>query len=99
MIWPQEHWDRVKRLALKLHTDGCSGVPDLWFRLCCFDHDIAYRTGCTVDGTPITRAEADANLRHCMQDASPVGIFSPLALIYWTGVRLFGAKAYTPEED
>lgn len=93
-MYPSDHWDRVKLVAEKLNADGCSGVPDLWFRLCCYDHDICYRTGKTAEDEPITRWEADKRFRQCMTTVSPVGRASPVSWLYWVGVRIFGGAAW-----
>ena len=93
------YWQRVKAHAKILRGDGCTDVPDFWFRKCCDEHDIHYRTHQMEDGQPVTKAEADAKLRGCIRSNSPlryVGLsaLSPLALIYWGGVRLFGGHAW-----
>jgi hypothetical protein len=88
-----DYWARVRRRAKELKSDGCSGVPD--FHLdCCLEHDIAYRTGHTVDGEPLTRAEADARLRRCIQKDSSLGVLDPMSWWRWAGVRLFGASSW-----
>lgn len=104
MNTPAEHWRRVVALAQKLNTDGCTGVPDLWFRLCCYDHDIAYRTGLDVDGKALDRTTADHNLRRCMAEQSPLakigcGVLSPLSWLYWAGVRLGAASHWLKERN
>ena len=97
MTSPKEHWSRVQTIARKVHADGCTGVPDLWFRVCCYEHDICYRTGRTFDGWAVSRWQADRRLRHCMYEASPLGRFSILAWVYWLGVRLLAKTAYKGE--
>ena len=97
--WTEEYRQLVRQKAKELGSDGCSGVPD--FHLDgCFEHDIAYRTGCDVYGNPITRAEADRRFRIYIQKHSPLaklklGFFSPMSWWRWAGVRLFGGSSYT----
>ena len=88
------YWAAVRARAAELKADGCSGVPE-FYRDCCMNHDIHYRTHKTLEGEPITRAEADARFRRCMQDRSRFGKSSPMALWRWLGVRLFGRKAWS----
>lgn len=85
----EEYWQAVRKRAKELHSDGCSHAKD-WYLDCCLQHDIAYRQGCSVDGTPMTRTHADAQFRHCIQQRSPLGRCSPMSWVRWTGVRLFG---------
>jgi hypothetical protein len=87
------YWERVRERANDLESDGCSGVPD--FHLdCCLEHDIAYRTGATVDGAPMTRAAADARLRRCIQSRSAAGVLSPMSWWRWLAVRLFASRSF-----
>lgn len=79
--------------ALELGSDGCSGVTEA-FLDCCLEHDIAYRTGRTVEGEILTRAEADRRFRECMQAKSRLGIFNPMSWWRWIAVRFFGRGAW-----
>jgi hypothetical protein len=79
-----------------LSSDGCTGVTEA-YQPCCHEHDIAYATGRTVEGAPVTRAEADAMFRRCIQARSPLGRLSPMAWWRWAGVRVFGAGRYHPQ--
>lgn len=88
------YWEGVRARANELESDGCSVVTEA-FQQCCFEHDIAYRTGARLDGTPITRREADARFRQCMQLRSRFGKVSPMAWWRWAGVRLFGRGKFT----
>lgn len=88
-----EYWDRIRQLAAELKSDGCSGVPD-FYKDCCDEHDIHYRTRKDIDGNPITRAEADARIRACIQERSRFGILSPMAAWRWLGLRLLGGRAW-----
>lgn len=83
----QTYWDQVRDEAGRLGTDGCTGVSGLFVE-CCMEHDIHYRTGKTLGGTPITKREADARLRACMMSRSKLGYFSPIAWWRWAGLRL-----------
>ena len=90
-------WERVRAKAKELGSDGCTGVKD--FHLdCCLLHDIYYRTGADLDGSPVSRREADAALRKCIQSRSALGKASPLAAIRWIGTRLLGGlRGYGPK--
>lgn len=87
-----QYWADVRQKAADLKSDGCSFVADIYVD-CCYEHDCAYRTGTRMDGTPITRREADARFRQCIQKHSVFGRFSPLSWWRWAGVRLFGRTA------
>ena len=84
------YWQRVKDYARQLGGDGCSGPTLQLFRECCDEHDIHYRTGRRLDGRPITRGEADAEFRRCMQERSPGGRWHPLPWWRWAAVRVAG---------
>ncbi len=58
------------------------------------EHDIHYRTGATLAGVEISRAEADKIFRECMQARSIFWIFSPMSWWRWAAVRLFGVGSY-----
>lgn len=85
------YWDRVRDKAYELGTDGCSGATGA-FAECCYEHDIFWRTGKTLNGKPITRKEANTRFRHCMQARSRFGFFSPMAWWRWAAVTLVGKK-------
>lgn len=91
-----DYWTKVKALAWALKGDGCSGVPDLFYRPCCDLHDIFYRTGADVDGTRVTRREADRRFRECLQKQGKTPILGThiLPFFYWLGVRWFGETAW-----
>lgn len=90
------YWDRVKALAWALKGDGCTAVPDLTYRQCCDEHDIHYVTGMTVEGTPITRFEADNRFFKCMKETGKTPIIGThiIPAIYWVGVRIFGGGVW-----
>jgi hypothetical protein len=87
MSTPPDYWDLVRAKAKELNSDGCTVVADIYVD-CCFEHDLAYRTGLTVYGDPITRKEADVRFRKCIQSHSKLGKFSPLSWVRYAGVRL-----------
>lgn len=70
--------------------NGCTGVPDIWVE-CCNEHDVDYYEGI------LTRAEADAKFRRCMQAKSIFGRWSPMAFWRWCGVRMFGRFFHKPK--
>ena len=95
------YWDRVKALAWALKGDGCSGgAPDLNYRPCCDRHDIHYKTGFDLDGTRITRKQADGMFFDCMKEHGKVPILGTLILpfLYWGAVRLFGETAWDKDK-
>jgi len=87
---------RVRQLAAALQGDGCTASPDLFYRECCDEHDVYYRTGRDLGGEPITRAEADRRLRACMKRAGKTLIVGRWLLpwCYYGAVRLFGGAAW-----
>lgn len=87
-----EYWAKVAEKAMALGADGCSGPTLQVHRACCDEHDIHYRTGQRLDGTPITRREADAEFRRCMQERSRLGKWTPMAWWRWAAVRTFGGQ-------
>lgn len=91
-------WDKVKSMAAALKGDGCTASPDLAYTRCCDEHDIHYRTGKTINGKPITRAQSDAQLRECMKRAGKTPVVGRWLLpwVYWSAVRLFGRQAWNP---
>ncbi len=89
----EDYWSRVRKKAAELQSDGCSGVLDVYLE-CCEEHDVHYRTHQTIDGKPITRAEADQQLRNCIQEKSRFGVFSPVSWWRWLGLRLVGGWAW-----
>lgn len=88
-------WRHVRRLAAKLHSDGCTGVPDLWFSDCCRQHDIEYRTGRTWRGRATSRWQADWRLARCVYQRAITPIDRYVgSLMIWIGVRVLGARAW-----
>lgn len=89
---------KIAELAAALKGDGCTSSPDLFYRRCCDEHDIYYRTGRDLDGNPISRAEADRRLRNCMRAAGKTPVIGRhlLPWVYWAAVRLFGRGHYNP---
>jgi len=87
----EQYWKDIETKAQELGSDGCTVVADFYLP-CCYEHDIAYRTGCDVYGNPVTRAHADSEFRRCMQSRSRLGILNPMSWWRWIGVRLFGRR-------
>ena len=92
----KRYWTRVKEMAAALHGDGCTASPDLFYRRCCDEHDIHYRTGKTVDGEPITRAQSDKRLFQCMKKAGKTPVLGRflIPLTFWFMVRVFARNAW-----
>ena len=87
-------------LARLLEANGCTSAPDLCFEDCCNGHDVEYRTGKTIDGEPVSRAEADAKFLRCMserakQDKAAAAVLAP---IYYAAVRVFGESHWIDYE-
>ena len=79
-----EEWALVRRAE----NDGCTGVID-WQVDCCRMHDYYYRHGIHwLDGLPVTRTQADAAYRQCMQERA--AWWNPIPVIRWIGVRILG---------
>ena len=95
---PRGYWQRVKETARELGGDGCSGPTLQFHRACCDEHDIHYRTGRRLDGQPITRREADAAFRRCMQERSPMGALAPMSWWRWAAVRVMGWRFWQGHE-
>ena len=96
MIFDEDGWvDKVKEKAKELNLvfDGCTGVPDYYIS-CCDYHDFMYRTHTDINGDPVTRSDADAMFRRCIQASSRFKKGSPMAAWRWMGVRLFGRRAW-----
>lgn len=90
------------KLPVGWSKDGCSGVPDLIFVLCCDHHDFLYQEG----GDKRQRLHADRTFYHCMikrawSNKSWVPFFGwfLLANVYYLGVRLFGGKYFNWKES
>lgn len=83
----KRYWERIADKAAELGTDGCTGATGA-FRDCCLEHDIHWRTGKTLDGTPISKQEANNRFRSCMQSRSIFGYYSPVAWYRWCAVSL-----------
>lgn len=84
-----DEWAAIVSQAAMLGVDGCTNAIDRSV-LCCYEHDIAYRTGKDFRGQPITRAEADRNFRRCVQSFAKLGKWSPTSYLRWAMVRMFG---------
>ena len=92
------YWQQVRNVADMMGSDGCTGVAD-FFKDCCLEHDIHYRTGKTITGAIITRRQADALFRQCMQERSKLGRYSPMSWWRWAAVRLLGRTRWEGERD
>lgn len=83
------YWGRVRHVARQLGSDGCTGVKD-WYLDSCFEHDIHWRLGQTIDGYLISIAEANTRLRLVIQSRSRFGVLSPLSWGRYVGTSIFG---------
>lgn len=108
------YFDWVESEAALIETDGCSKVSGA-YRRCCLVHDLSYyyAKAPTVayklylqgidnywqQAASIDQAEADADLRRCMQSQSKLGFWSPLAVIRWSVLKMVGKKAWQGHRD
>ena len=95
-------WLRAE--ASEIDTDGCSGVTgvmveccyqhdvEFWYGRCARDAYRHLKQGVEADYWGAARrlsfADANANLRKCMQARSRFGLYSPLAIIRWIGTTV-----------
>ena len=94
LYWPSLTQDDFDLIGKFVESDGCTGVPD-FYRDCCVIHDWWFRTHRNLDGTSITEARANSNLKQCIQTRSVLGKASLIARLWYWGVRKFGKKAWT----
>jgi hypothetical protein len=90
-MYTEKEYQLLQDKAAELKFDGCTGVIDFYVD-CCNHHDFMYRTGNNIRGIPVSRKEADAEFRRCMQSRSRLGICNPMSWWRWIGVRLFGRR-------
>lgn len=88
--------------AAEINADGCSGVTGACVE-CCEQHDLEFYYGKDAhsayryfkagshqpwrDAKPTTFGDANAKLRKCHQARSPLGMYSPMAIWRWLGVK------------
>lgn len=77
----------ITKKALELGSDGCSKVLDTSI-ICCYEHDIPYRTGRNYKGEEVTKADTDKRFRECIQEESTNKVRGFIAS--WT--RWFGVS-------
>lgn len=103
----REFVDQESRL---IRSDGCSKASGA-YAFHCRVHDLEYWYAAdAVDAyrwyllgagdywrqaRAITQAEADAHLRDGMQSDSPLGFFSPMAIIRWGVLKAIGKRAWS----
>lgn len=93
--------EKAKLIWKSIRGDGCSSVPDFnsRYRGCCNRHDRDYRTHVDSEGWPLTKAQADARFRHCLQRRGKTFFGrNVLSWIYWAGVALAGQKHWDKNE-
>jgi hypothetical protein len=83
------YWVKLRRRAKELKSDGCTGVPDFYLDAC-YEHDVHWRTGHTLDGQRISTRQANLRFRLVIQDRSPFGRFSPMSWWRWAVVSVTG---------
>ena len=72
--------------SVERQGDGCTMVPDFNFRDCCQQHDMGYMNPAT------TRLQDDIALYKCIRSKTPW--YSPIAMVYFLGVRALGESRY-----
>lgn len=92
------YWTRVRERAKEINSDGCSKVPDIYVESC-YEHDIHWRTGKTIDGDCINETEANHRFRKVIQSRSFLRILSPLSWGRWLGVTLSKTWHKDPPKD
>jgi hypothetical protein len=90
------YYDRLREIADQEGFDGCTLATGAR-KDCCAEHDFHYAFHRRLDGTPLTREEADQRFLRCVQRRGWFGWFSPLAWIRYWAVRRFGQKAWDHE--
>lgn len=96
MAQVERNWDRIRRIAKALNSDGCTAVSE-YAQDCCFLHDIMWKTGIDPDtGKEVSYQEANRIFRDCICGRSRLKSRSPIALIRYWGVSLFG-RWFRPE--
>lgn len=88
-----DYYERLREIADEQGFDGCTMATGAR-RDCCAEHDYHYRHHRRLDGTAITRAEADLRFLRCVQRRGWLGWWSPLAWLRYAAVRVGGARAW-----
>lgn len=83
----EAYWLAIEAEATRRLSDGCTAVKD-YHVLCCYEHDLHWN-GHRLDGTPISRGQANKEFRQCIQGRSKLGRFSPLSWWRWAGVTFW----------
>ena len=83
-------------IGAAIDTDGCSGALQVYLHAC-YLHDLHYRCHQDLDGSQITRAEADRRLRELTKRESLFDGISPMAHWRWLALRIFGGSAWDHE--
>ncbi len=87
------YYERLREIADEEGFDGCSMATGMR-RECCAEHDFHYRHHRRLNGTPISRVEADECFLRCMQRRGWFGWWSPLAWVRYVAVRIGGRNAW-----
>ena len=83
----RRYFERIRDKAAELGSDGCTGGTGA-FKDCCREHDVHWRTGRMLDGTPISPRAANRRFLACMRNHSRFGYYSPMALIRFVVVSV-----------
>jgi hypothetical protein len=83
------YWNAIRLRASELASDGCTLVADFYLDAC-LEHDVHWRTGKTLYGTPISTRQSNLRFRYVIQARSPFGLLSPMSWWRWAGVSIAG---------
>ena len=84
--WTLAYERRVRNEALRIQSDGCSGVLDAYL-IQCYEHDIHYATHRDFfDRSELEQCHADNYLRWGIQMRSWFGRWSPMAWWRYKGL-------------
>lgn len=98
------YWDRVRAMARWLKTDGCSSFSQI-FMAACLEHDVRYRTRCSMESwitgelEPITRLRSDWRMLLASMSCSPVRVLTPVGWARFVVLRVAGWKAWRNNMD
>lgn len=77
----------IYKQAMELGSDGCSAVGET-YNICCYEHDIPYRTGKNFKGEVVTKSQTDKRFLQCMQEESKFGKWAILPYFRYFGVAV-----------
>ena len=93
MSYLQEREGFVTAAKELITGDGCTGVPDFWWRRCCDEHDEDYKK------KTMSRARADWKFLKCLRRRAKT-VFGRwiIAPAYYIGVRVLGRNYWEKQQ-